>query len=55
MTLDEYLSIEDSKTGASPGLQEQKGWKLTSNWGVSKSYPRLFFSPHPSAFGVCST
>lgn len=55
ITLDEYLSTDDSEIGASLGLQGQKGWKLTSNWGVPKPYPGLFSSPHHTAFGVCST
>lgn len=54
-TLYAYLSTDDSETGASPGLQGQKGWKLTSNWGVPKPYPGLFSPPHHTAFGVCST
>lgn len=54
-TLDEYLSTDGSEIGASPGLQGQKGWKLTSNWGVPKPYSGLFPSPHHTAFGVCST
>lgn len=47
MVLDKYFLIDDNEAGASPGLQGQKGWILTSNWGVPKHTLGCFMLPTP--------
>lgn len=52
MNICQQMTVRLEQAEASRG---QKGWKLTSNWGVPKPYSGLFSSLHHTAFGVCST